>query len=197
MNIPVINILHLQEREDRVQNYLDQMNGQMAPFRVWLGFTDVTPWKAISRGHKQIVSYAKDQGHEFCIIAEDDINFTSKKSWATYVKKRPKDYDMYFGGISGGEVNEKTGLIKDVFSGMFLYTIHQRFYDCFLAADEEKNIDRWLSGTGLDKVEKMLGRKPVYKVCYPIVATCIDGFSDNSKKIVDHETNFFFQYKKL
>ena len=201
--VPVLNIIHLQERTDRRQSFTEQMIEQVAsPYRVWYGMVDPVPWKGISRSHKQIVQFAKNRGEEFCIIAEDDVKFTSKKSWQTFLKKMPREFDLYLGGISGGEViDEKTGQVLN-FSGMFLYIIHQRFYDCFLSADEDKNIDRWLSGKGLDAIIAKLGRQPVYKVCYPIIAICIDGVSNNSKgpdgqwKFVDHK-DCFSQYKKL
>ena len=191
----ILNLLHTIERADRLQSFMEQMNQQTIPFKVWHGFTDNLPFKAISRSHKQIVEYAKNSNLPSITIAENDILFTSPKSWATYLKQMPEDFDLYLGSISGGNVDEKTKT-ADQWSGLILYTVHQRFYDAFLAADEMKNIDRWLSGLGLEEIEKLLGRKPVYKVCYPLPAICIDGLSGNSGKMVEHE-NCFAAYRLL
>ncbi len=193
---PVINIIHLPEREDRRQSYLTQMNQQVARFRVWYGFRDPISWKGISRSHKQIVQFAKNTNAEYCVIAEDDVLFTSKNSWETFLKNMPLDFDLYLGGISGGNPNKETGVIEDRnFSGLFFYAIHKRFYESFLAADENKNIDRWLSSpVAMEVIEKKIGRLPKYVVCYPMIAICIDGVSDNSGKEVKHE---FSMYDKL
>lgn len=115
--------------------------------------------------------------------------------WNRFIETMPTEFDIYFAGISGGEIissNEPISEAADVVgaTGMFLYAIHHRFYDVFLSADENKNIDCWLSKTGIGEIEKKLGRKPVYKVCYPMAAITNDGISYNSGKEVNHEKNF-------
>jgi hypothetical protein len=150
------------------------------------------PFTGICRSHKMIVEFAKNTGMPYVIIGEDDIKFTHPNSWQNYLDRMPEEFDIYLGTVSGGRIEE--GTVAD-WSGMILYTVHSRFYDVFLAADENKNIDRWLSGVGLSEVERRLGRPPVYKICYPIVATCFDGFSDNSKKEIVHK-DYFAAYEK-
>ena len=78
---------------------------------------------------------------------------------------------------------------------MILYTVHQRFYDAFLKADENKNIDRWRQERA-GRSRKDIISPPVYKICYPVAAICVDGFSDNSGKEVKHE-DYFKAYKKF
>jgi len=196
MTIPTLNILHLVERTDRRNFLLKQMFEYKIPFKIWYGFkVEGKPFKAISKSHKQIVQFAKNSGMETVTVGEDDIQFTSPKSWKHYIDNMPEDFDIYLGSVSGGVVDEAAGTVA-VWSGMILYTVNQRFYDVFLKSDEEKNIDRWLSGTGLEEIERLLGRPPVYKICYPIVATCVDGFSDNSKKEVSHD-QYFKAYKQF
>lgn len=195
MIVPTLNILHLIERTDRRNFLLKQMYEYKIPFKIWYGFkVKGKPFTGISRSHKQIIQFAKNSGMGSVTIAEDDIQFTSPKSWQYYLDNMPEDYDLYLSTISGGVVDEKTGTVSD-WSGMILYTVHQRFYDAFLKADEEQNIDRWLSCKGLDEIERVLGRLPVYKICYPIAAICVDGFSDNSNKEVSHD-QYFSAYKK-
>jgi len=200
MKIPTLNIIHLVERTDRKNILLKQLLGYKIPFKIWHGFVvEKLPFKGISRSHKQIVSFAKNSNMPFVIIGEDDINFTSPKSWQHYIDNMPPDsetWDIYFGTISGGVVDEEKKEISGTWSGLILYTVHERFYETFLLADEEKNLDRYFSGIGAEDTKRRLGREPVYKICYPIVATCVDGFSDNSKKEVDHE-QYFRPYKKF
>lgn len=163
---------------------------------LWPGIIEQgMPFKGISKSHKKIIRDAKEKGLQFCIIAEDDFKFCSENSWQYFMDNIPDEYDIFLGGLSGGEVNEETKEIIG-WSGLFFYAIHSRFFDVFLSADEEKNIDRWLSGVGLESIEKQLGRKPLYKVCYPIIAICKDGFSYNSGTEIQHE-KYFRPYKKF
>lgn len=152
---------------------------------VWNGIIDKElPWRGISKSHKQIVQWAKECRLPFVFIAEDDFKL-QPGGWKYFTETMPDDFDIYLAGISGGNVNEQTKEVTG-WSGLFLYCVHNRFYDAFLAADETKNIDRWLSGTGLPEIEKLLGRKPVYKVCYPMAAITRDGVSFKSGEFVNH-----------
>lgn len=153
---------------------------------VWTGIIDKElPWRGISKSHKQIVQWAKECKLPFVAIAEDDFRLRPG-GWKCFTENMPGDFDMYMAGISGGTVNEQTHEVTG-WSGLFLYCIHSRFYDCFLSAPEDKNIDRWLSGLGLDSIEKQLGRKPVYKVCWPMACITRDGVSFKSGEYVDHQ----------
>lgn len=194
--LKIVNVINLVHRTDRLELFKKQADEIGFNYKVWYGM-EVTnkPFTGISRSHKQVVEFAKNTCLEYCIIAEDDVSILSKKAWQYYLDNMPEDYDLYLSTISGGVVDEKTGTVSD-WSGMILYTVHQRFYDAFLKADEEQNIDRWLSCKGLDEIERVLGRLPVYKICYPIAAICVDGFSDNSNKEVSHD-QYFYAYKKF
>lgn len=210
--IPVLNFIHLPkelfptsselhtESIRREHNIKAQAYEHKFTYGVWDGILDVLPFRGISRSHKQIVQHAKDNGLNLCFIAEDDVKIYPG-GWSLFLETLPTEFDLYFAGISGGAVLESNNPSEaaDVVgaTGMFLYAIHHRFYDVFLAADEEKNIDCWLSKeTGLLEVEKKLGRKPVYKVCYPMAAITNDGVSYNSGKDVRHE-KFFKSYRVL
>lgn len=196
MSTTVLNIITLAERTDRRNFLIKQLTQQKIQHRLWYGFkVQGKPFTGISKSHKQIIDFAKNSGLSSVTVAEDDIQFTSPKSWKYYLDNMPEEYDIYLGSVSGGVVDEASGTVAG-WSGMILYTVHQRFYDTFLKADENKNIDRWLSGVGLEEVERILGRPPVYKICYPIAAICVDGFSDNSGKEVKHE-DYFKAYKKF
>jgi len=79
---------------------------------------------------------------------------------------------------------------------VFFYSFAFLSNDAFLSAPVELNIDRWLSGLGLEQIEKMLGRKPVYKVCYPMAAITRDGISYKSGEYVAHD-KYWKSYKVL
>lgn len=204
--IPVLNFIHLPkelfptsselhtESIRREHNIKAQAYEHKFTYGVWDGILDVLPFRGISRSHKQIVQHAKDNGLSCAFIAEDDVKLMPE-GWKVFTENMPDDFDIYLAGISGGTVNEETKEVT-TWSGMFLYCIHHRFYDIFLKADEEKNIDRWLSTNAISEIEKWLGRKPVYKVCYPMAAITNDGVSYNSGKDVRHE-KFFKSYRVL
>lgn len=195
--IPVLNVIHLPvemftnpklrtEATIREHNYKAQCFENKITYGVWDGIIDKElPWRGISQAHKLIVQVAKDNGLECCFIAEDDF-LLRPYGWANFINNMPEDFDMYMAGISGGTVNEETKEVS-AWSGMFLYCINQRFYSALLEAPEELNIDRWLSTTGLEEIESILGRKPVYKVCYPMACITRDGLSYKSKEFVNHQ----------
>lgn len=189
MIIPTLNIIHLVERLDRKNHLLNQLIKYKIPYKIWHGMVSPIAVTGISRSHRQIVDFAKNTGMPTVTIGEDDIRFTSPKSWKYYLDNMPEEFDIYLGTVSGGEVDEEKKEVMG-WSGLILYTVHERFYNAFLAAEDGQNIDRWLSGKGLETIERILGRKPVYKVCYPIVATCVSGVSDNTKKIEVYDKNF-------
>lgn len=205
--IPVLNIIHLSPEQfpadspirteaiSREHHFKSQAYEHKFTYGVWDGIIDKhLPWRGVSQSHKQIVQHAKDNGLSCCFIAEDDFKLRPG-GWKWFSDAFPAEFDIYLGGISGGNVNEETKEVTG-WSGLFFYCVHSRFYDAFLSAEEDKEIDRWLSGTGLPQVEKILGRKPVYKVCYPMAAITKDGISCKTGQYVQHN-KFFKSYQVL
>ncbi len=206
-----LNIIHIDSRQDRRISFMRQAIQHRVKITVWPGIVvPGKPFTGISQAYKQVVQYAKEQGWEYAIIADDDFLFTSPNSWQYFLDNIPDDFDLYSGGISGGVVDEQTKTIEQ-WSGTFFFAVHSRFYDAFLAANEDRNIDRWLgnkvdyngaTAEGYLEIKKLLGREPVYKICYPMPVICIDGISDNGTdkdggpKYMDHK-NYFAPYKLL
>lgn len=197
-----LNIIHLSHQKERRASFMKQIIQHGISASVWPGIVvEGKPQTGISKAYKQVVEFAKNSNLPYCLIADDDFNLTHADSWKLFLEDIPGEFDLYHAGISGGEIVEWNYLnepnIKHInnWSGTFLFAIHERFYDVFLSADEEKNIDRWLAFSGMDEIEKQLGRKPVYKVRYPMVCTCIDSVSDNSGKFMKHEC--FNQFRVL
>jgi len=187
-----INVLTLQ-RPERMDAFIAQSKVQGFSYREWVGAIEDAPVRNINKSHRAIVQEAKEMGRCSVMICEDDIQFTCKTAYKHYVDNMPQDYDVYFGGVSGGNIKLNDSTVS-FFSGMFLYTVHERFYDAFLAADPDSNIDRWISNLGTKKITEMLGRPPVYKICYPMVAITSNGWSDNFGCEMDY-SKYFRQYE--
>lgn len=187
----MVNVITL--RPERMVVFDAQAKVQGFDYIVWNGVRHEKPCRGISIAHKNVIREAKENNRPFVTVMEDDVQFACQTAYKHYIETIPDRFDIYFAGISGGNVKETDNTIS-FFSGMFLYTVNQCFYDAFLAADENCNIDRWISNLGLKEIEKILGRKPIYKICYPMVAITSNGYSDNFGKEMDY-TNYFRQYQ--
>ena len=123
--------------------------------------------QGISRAHKQIVRYAKENNLPEIFICEDDIKLVRPLN--EFISKKPKEFDLYIGGVSS--FNK-----KNYFTGMHCYIIRQNFYDVFLSADETQHIDFWLGGRGN------------YVICSPPVAHqhLKINWEKVDKKVIDH-----------
>ena len=201
MNQKKLNIIHLDYRKERRASFMKQIIEYKISACIWPGIKAELPWTGISRAYKQVVQYAKNNNLPFVILADDDFLLSCPESYQLFLGDMPEDFDIWLGGASGGTVDENFNNVKEPnakyishWSGTFFFAVHERFYDCFLSADETKNIDRWLGTNALEQIENELGRKPVYKVRYPFICTCIDGISDNSGKFMAHN-RYFLPYQ--
>ena len=173
-----LNIIHLPNRLDRLQLLEAQLDEQeIRDYKIWPGILDSdNPKKGIAKAHKQVVQWAKDQGLDSIIIAEDDLKFTAPRAFDFFIKNEPTNFDIYLGGITYGKIN-RNGSVND-FAGTHLYKIRQKFYDTFLLTPEEKDIDRSLANKGR------------FIVCDPLVAIQHNGFSDNQRKFQIYDPCF-------
>lgn len=124
--------------------------------------------KSINLSHKKIVHQALQDGLEATIIFEDDIKFTDLGAWDYFLSQKPKDFDLYLGGIYLGDIADDN--TTKAFTALHCYIIHSKFYATFLSTPDDKHID-----TCLDN----LGR---YVVCQPMIAIQHEGWSSNSGK---------------
>ncbi len=97
--------------------------------------------KEISKGHHKIVQNAKDLGLSMCLIAEDDLQFTSPNSWKYFLSQIPESFDLFFGLIYAGNI-EDNRVVQGFSGGMTLYAISSRFYDTFLEQPIDTHVDR-------------------------------------------------------
>ena len=183
----IVNCINLEKREDRLLSVSKQAKQQGFPVKFYEGISDkyLVPFKNISKAHKKIVQEAKDNSLETVTIMEDDCVFTAPNAFDYYVSKMPDDFDIFLGMIYAGEIKE--GRIMNGFSGLTFYTVHNSFYDEFLAANPNDHLDRFLGNTAY---------KNKYYVCEPFVCYQSGGMSDNLRikmdyKVYHEKMNFY------
>lgn len=171
MRLNIISDIRLIERQ---QPLLKEMERQgIIEYTLWPIIHDPESVIAsISKSHKQIVQWAKDQDLPEVAIAEDDLFFPAPDGWKRFLEDTPPmPFDLYLGGTYG--LNKPiTGIIERI-NGLHLYIIRKRFYDAFLSVPEDKHIDVALDQMG------------VYYVEYPFVALQRAGWSSNSRAFSD------------
>ncbi|MEO7045094.1 MAG: hypothetical protein ABI091_07270 [Ferruginibacter sp.] len=181
-----VNCINLWNREDRLLSISKQAKDQRFAIRFWEATTGQIAYRAITLSHKKIIQDAKDKGLEYVIIMEDDCVFTAPNAFDFYMSKMPKEFDLYLGMIYGGEI--KDSRILNGFSGLTLYTVHNRFYDECLASDPNDHLDRFLGNSAF---------KNKYYVCDPFVCHQTGGYSDNRRENMNyqvyHDTMKFYE----
>ncbi len=125
--------------------------------------------KSINASHKKIVQWAKDNGKEYVIVAEQDLTFTCPTAWKYFLDNIPKQFDLYLACTYIVPVS------NNKICGFHLYIIHSKFYDKFLSVKDDLHID-----TAMDSLEGD------YIFCYPFPALQRRGFSANNHTIVDY-----------
>ena len=198
----IVAVIHNPERQERCESFLRECIEQgIEDFVLFPAIFEDLAQTGISKAHKAIIRWAKENGIKEVVVFEDDIKFTAKGAYKYFIENKPEQYEIYFGGISGGIVDEINRTVHS-FSGMFCYAVSELFYDVFLEADEGTHIDRWLSGFN-NKISKltnktivqMLGRMPVYKMCCPMIAETYNGYSDQFKREMVYD-QFFAPFRK-
>jgi hypothetical protein len=180
----IINVINLPKRTDRLRQFEIQASEQGFNYKIWDGIIDpIIVFRGISASHKRIVMDAKTKRMKRCIVAEDDIKFTSFGAFDYFLSQVPDSMDIFFGSVYEGKINENGRLIKgeaanEILSGMTLYIVDERFYDVFLNINPMNHIDKAL-GLLADKYE--------FYVCNPFVAIQANGYSDNKKKECNYD----------
>lgn len=173
-----LNILHLPKRTDRLENLMKELEEQeITDYTIIEGIENFLVFRDISNSHKKIIRLAKQQKISNCIVAEDDIKFTSKGAWKYFLSQIPKSYDIFFASLYEGKVDDNNRLLasekqKDMLSGLTLYSISERFYDTFLNISDMNHLDKNI-GVLADKYE--------FYVCPEFCAIQMNGYSDNKK----------------
>ena len=170
-----LNILHLKRRQDRYDNLMKQLaSNNITHYTIWEGYDEPKNVKqAISKGHRHIIGLAREQGLKNCIIAEDDVCFTHPNSYQYFLDQTPDDYDLFFGLVYSGNVNEENRVMTGMSGIMTLYNINSRFYDFFLDQPNDQHIDRWFGNFCHQYKFYVVPKYCVYQ---------LGGYSDNLKR---------------
>lgn len=172
-------------REENVLSIAAQSKQHGFSVRFWPGNTDENVFRSgnINRAFKQIVRDAKKNNLRMVCIGEDDLQFTAQGAWKYYLDNMPEDFDLYLGGIYAGQLEENR--IINGYSGNTLITVHEKFYDFFLSANEDPlglgqgHLDRWLGNFCFEKK---------YIVCLPFVVKQIPNYSDNHRRVPSYQS---------
>lgn len=169
--------------------------------RFWPGVFIEQPYTyvGITRSHKRIVKWAKDNNKKEVLLAEDDFCFPSELGFEYFIEHKPKHYDIYLAGVYVGVndlrdsktvccggvsyCNQKTFKLKQ-FSGLHFYFVHSRFYDTFLHIDESQSLDNNLSALA------KLRQCEIFSL-YPMAAIQYENVSSTSGCVFRHDQ--FFQ----
>lgn len=181
---PQVHIIHDPKQVEREQKLEEEVSRVGINVKLWESVKCDNVVTGISRAHKQIVLWAKENGKEEVIIAEDDFYFPAGRGGFEYfVAQKPDEYDVYLAGVYMG--NKRLPMNRELFqfSGMHFYFVHSRFYDKFLELDETQSIDNAISALAL------VGEAKVYSL-YPMAAIQHENVSSTSGCIFRHK--FFF-----
>lgn len=182
----ILNVIHLPNSTAsaiRKANIDKQIAEQNIHARFWDGIKDnQMPFRGVNRAHKQIVLNAQLNGEKMVAIAEDDVVFSDAGAWDYFLAHIPDEFDIYFGGVT--EFLKKDEKIVS-FRGLFLYIVHERFYDRYLSVKEESHIDASLS--------TLLNTK--YIISDPFICYHADGWSE--QKHCNRNYSNYFQHRKF
>jgi GR25 family glycosyltransferase involved in LPS biosynthesis len=169
-------VINLQSRTDRKASVLEEFDSRS---EFSLEIVDAIYWDPGSTGLwktiKQIISIAKEIGHEFILICEDDHTFTENYSHEILLKclNSPYNPDVLVGGVSSVQsifpVSDNLIWIEK-FSGAQFLIVYKRFYDTILNAifQSYDQADHKISGLS-DRIY----------LIYPFISTQKDfGYSD-------------------
>lgn len=169
------HVIHDEKRKDRYELLMKEFETQsITDYKIFPAIKAPTAVQGISRAHKQIVYYAKENNMPEILIGEDDVKFTAPNAFNYFLENKPPDFDIYNSGIYFGVIHPDN--TTNHFASLHCYIIHERFYDTFLATDETKNIDKALKGKGK------------FVICNPFAAIQHTTFSDNKKKLVNYSS---------
>ena len=177
------NIIHCQNNPQRLPILLNELAEQnITDYDIWDGIQDIySVVRSINQSHKQIIKYAKLANWEEVLIMEDDIRFCGHGAFNYFLENKPKDFDLYIGGIYLGEPDQNNKV--SYFTGMHCYIVSQKFYDIFLSTNPNEHIDIALKGLG------------DYYVSNPFTSVQYNGFSSNTRK--EENYDFMFQNRQL
>ncbi len=184
MNIDTLHIIHDKSNIHRHTRLMDELNNQgIDNYYLWDAIHDGRGSKqGINKAHKQIVSWAAENGLPYVTVAEDDLQFFDKGAYQYFLDNEPKDYDLWLGGIFLGQLDENNETER--FTGLTLYRVNYTYFEYFLEAEENEHLDIALCAKG--------GK---FVVCNPFSTRQHNGYSTNEKRYMNYD--FMFENRKM
>lgn len=185
----IINVINLEHRDLRLQQFHEESIVQGFGYRTWPGIIiKGNNRHAINLAHRQIVQYAQDHNLKYVAIAEDDCRFFAPGAWKYFMEKMPDDFDIYFSMYYAADsVSENR--ITGLFSGMTMYIVHKRFYETFLSLPNNVHIDREMLGPVADQYK--------FIFCDQVVCEQDGSQSDNTKTTSGKGYRAFLRGRKI
>lgn len=169
----MINVIYDNIHAEDYDRLIKEFEIQKVEYRFWDAImVEYKAVEGINASHKMIVRWAKENGLDEVIIAEQDLMFTSPNSWKYFMEQKPREFDIYLSCTYGS-------LEHKMVCGFHLYIIHSGFYERFLNVPDKIHID-----TAMD------GLKGNYHFCYPFIALQRVGYSANNMAVVDYNKIF-------
>lgn len=179
-------------RELASQEGIDISNNGEIPFHFTKAIMDhAMARRGISKSHRTIVQKAKEMNLDEVLILEDDVQFLDKNALLKFInmsKIVPKDCDLFFAGIYDGKIEEEFSAyakVTEKISGLHCYIVKKKFYDTFLSADVNYDLDGYISTQ----------TNAVSYCAYPFLAIQYDGYSYNLKGKSAHNYKLHTRYK--
>ena len=167
----ILNVIYDARREEKWEPLMNELATNEVDYKIWdaIVLPSEPVYKSINLSHKQIVRYAKSIGLDEVAIGEDDLMFTSPDSWKYFLDNKPEKYELYLASTYIMPVS------ANQICGFHCYMVHSRFFDTFLATDDNDHIDTLFNNIKGD-----------YKICYPFAALQSSGWSANNKAVVNY-----------
>src|SRR6185295_1884272 len=108
-----INIIHDTRHPEKLSNTFGELARQgYTDYKVWNAVEDSNSVVAsISKSHKQIVQWAKDNNQREVFIIEDDCQFPAKDGLDYFIRKKPTSFwQLYLGGSYALKTVEISGV---------------------------------------------------------------------------------------
>lgn len=177
---PIIHTLHLSHRTDREKSMLEQAENQGFDIMWFEGercMNRKDTKKAICTSHKKIIQYAKDNGMDEILIAEDDCRWFGPGSFQYFLDHKPEVYHLYCALIYAGDVKDRR-IVNGMSGTMTCFYAHSSIYDVILNdVADDSHIDRSLGD---------LSHKYLFYVPPKMCAYQYGGYSDNQKKHINN-----------
>src|SRR5450631_2491154 len=92
----MINVIYDNIHVEDKDRLIKEFNEQHCYYKFWDAIIiNYKPVESINSSHKMIVRWAKENKMKECIIAEQDLTFTSPNSWKYFKENKPKEFDLY------------------------------------------------------------------------------------------------------